>query len=60
MEDIIVNNNDLNILNDIFGTEYTLKEDLLKEMKSNKTEYAYKLYNSNKIIKYFDEVDDVL
>jgi len=60
MEDIIVNNNDLNILNEIFNTEYTLKEDLLKEMKSNKTEYAYKLFNSNQTIKYFEEVDDVL
>lgn len=60
MEDIIVKNNDLTKLNNIFDTEYTSKEDLLKEMKNNKTEYAYKLFNSTETITYFNEVYDVL
>lgn len=60
MEDIIVNSNDLTVLNTIFFKSFSTKEELLKDMKSNKTEYAYNLYNSTEKIKYFKEAEDVL
>lgn len=60
MENIIVENNDLTKLNRIFGTTYIEQSELLKNMINNKTEYAFKLFNSDENIIYFDEVNDVL
>lgn len=55
LENIIVFNNELAMLNEIFDKNFATKEEMLEFMLKNKTECAYKLFTSDKTL-VFDEV----
>lgn len=50
LEPQVVHANSLDVLNQVFGTNYTSEEDLLKYMKDNKTTYALAILNSGIMI----------
>lgn len=52
LEPEILRVNDINVLNEIFGKQFDSKESLCHYMISNKTETAWKIFNSSKSIKY--------
>lgn len=50
LEPKLLKSNNLSVLNDIFETSYDERDDLLKHMRSNKTQCALKIFNTEKEI----------
>ncbi len=60
LEPQIVRSNKIGVLNKIFGTEYTNKEDLVEYMKDNKTECALKIFETTENIQFPNYVQDAV
>lgn len=56
LEPKILKSNSLEIINKVLGKNYTNQKDLLIHMKSNKTECAIKIFNSDITINYPDYI----
>jgi len=60
LEPQIVVRNGLGVLNEIFGTSHENQQSLKKYMEDNKTEYALKILETNKIIIFPKYIEDAI
>lgn len=60
LEPEILRANEKDIINVILGKKYETDEDLLHYMVTNKTEVAWKIFNSDKKIKYPEYIDEAI
>lgn len=60
LEPQIVADNEIGVLNEIFKTEYTTKDELKEFMKNNKTDCALKIFNTSEKIKMPKYITDAI
>lgn len=60
LEPLILKSNNLSKLNMIFGTKYTIEDDLRKYMKNNKTECALKIFDTQEEMLFPDYIMEAI